>query len=495
MKKRFLTMFLALALCLGLAVPAFATDNDAAVSGTCGKSTTWSFDKATGTLTISGTGSIDYLSGGKFTFYYPWEGFKQEIRSVSIEEGVTYIGMSAFETCANLTQVSIPQSVTGVGLSAFSGTPWLENQGEFAMINGILIKYQGGAEKVAIPEGVTSINHAAFAQDKTITELAIPEGVTSLGRSAFLGCDNLAQITFPSTLREVGADCFSYTRWLENQRTAGDFILAGPVLLKYQGKGGNVAIPDGVAYVEGAAFTWSSWFPFAEDLELDTLTVPTSMCDLNADLAFSGSTPKSVIYGGSREQWSMIENTAWHDGAQVPVYCADGEDLTYTFTDVPSWFEKEVAWAAQKGITNGYGGSTTFAPTIDCTQIQILTMLWRAEDRPTSDNTAFSDLAGDYAPAANWAYDQEIIDDSFHPDSPCTRAQAVQYIWQALGKQEAKTAASFSDVAADASYADAVSWAVEKGVTKGYGGSDTFAPDRVCNRGEIVAFLYRAYNN
>ncbi|MBD5133748.1 MAG: S-layer homology domain-containing protein, partial [Clostridiales bacterium] len=61
--------------------------------------------------------------------------------------------------------------------------------------------------------------------------------------------------------------------------------------------------------------------------------------------------------------------------------------------------------------------------------------------------------------------------------------------------KKAAEEASFSDVAANASYAGAVSWAVEKGVTKGYGGSDTFAPDRVCNRGEIAAFLYRAYNN
>ena len=103
---------------------------------------------------------------------------------------------------------------------------------------------------------MTSVNITAFAGNKTITEAVIPEGVTSLGVSAFFECNNLAQITFPSTLREVGSNCFSYTRWLENQRTAGDFILAGPVLLKYQGKGGSVTIPDGVAYVEDAAFSW-----------------------------------------------------------------------------------------------------------------------------------------------------------------------------------------------------------------------------------------------
>ncbi|MDE6259696.1 MAG: S-layer homology domain-containing protein, partial [Oscillospiraceae bacterium] len=165
------------------------------------------------------------------------------------------------------------------------------------------------------------------------------------------------------------------------------------------------------------------------------------------------------------------------------------------FTDVPSWFEKEVAWAVEKGITNGYGGSSTFAPNVECPHTQILTFLWRAADKPTASVKAPITVASYYQDAVNWAYEKGLIDDSFQPDALCTRAQAVQYIWQALGKQDAKTAASFSDVDAGASYADAVSWAVEKGVTKGYGGSDTFAPDRVCNRGEIAAFLYRAYNN
>ncbi|MDE7170928.1 MAG: S-layer homology domain-containing protein [Oscillospiraceae bacterium] len=166
----------------------------------------------------------------------------------------------------------------------------------------------------------------------------------------------------------------------------------------------------------------------------------------------------------------------------------------FAFTDVPSWFEKEVAWAVEKKITNGYGGSATFAPTVGCPHTQILTFLWRAEGKPQAAKAPIT-VAAYYQDAVNWAYEKGLIDTSFNPGALCTRAQAVRYIWQALGRQEAKTAASFSDVAAGASYADAVSWAVEKGVTKGYGGSDTFAPDRVCNRGEIAAFLYRAYNN
>ena len=165
-----------------------------------------------------------------------------------------------------------------------------------------------------------------------------------------------------------------------------------------------------------------------------------------------------------------------------------------SFTDVPAgqWYADPVAWAVDKGITNGTT-PTTFSPGQDCTEIQILTFLWRAEDKPASTATVFSDLAGDYAPAANWAYEQGMIDDSFDPSAPCTRSTAVSYIWQALGEPEAE-ASSFTDVPAGASYAKAVDWAVEKGVTKGDGSEDTFAPDKVCTRGHIVTFLQRAYN-
>ncbi|MBD5098725.1 MAG: S-layer homology domain-containing protein [Clostridiales bacterium] len=166
------------------------------------------------------------------------------------------------------------------------------------------------------------------------------------------------------------------------------------------------------------------------------------------------------------------------------------------FTDTPAWCANEAQWAVEKGITNGYGGSATFAPGIQCPNTQILTFLWRAADEPDAAAEAPFTVASYYQDAVNWAYEKGLIDDSFDPDAPCTRSQAVWYIWKALGETEAAEAASFSDVDADAPYADAVSWALEKGVTTGSGdGDNTFAPDRVCTRGEIAAFLYRAYNN
>lgn len=167
---------------------------------------------------------------------------------------------------------------------------------------------------------------------------------------------------------------------------------------------------------------------------------------------------------------------------------------TVAFTDLLPWCDVEALWAAQKGITKGYGGKDKFAPGATCSQEEILTFLWRAEDKRTAQSKSPFTVASYYQDAVDWAYEKGIIGDGFTPGSACTRAQAVTYIWKARNELEAKEAASFTDVDADSPIAPAVSWAVEKGVTKGYGGADTFAPDRVCTRGEIACFLYRAYN-
>lgn len=165
------------------------------------------------------------------------------------------------------------------------------------------------------------------------------------------------------------------------------------------------------------------------------------------------------------------------------------------FTDLYSWCDKEARWAAQEGITNGYGGKSTFAPGVDCTQAQILTFLWRARGEPQAGRAPVT-TAASYQAAVNWAYEEGMTGDSFDPDAPCTRSQAVWYIWKALGEPLAGETASFTDVDAGSSYAQAVSWAAEKGVTEGSGNGDgTFAPGRVCTRGEIACFLYRAYSS
>ena len=100
-----------------------------------------------------------------------------------------------------------------------------------------------------------------------------------------------------------------------------------------------------------------------------------------------------------------------------------------------------------------------------------------------------------YAKAVAWAVENGITTgtgaDAFSPDASCTRAQAVTFLWRAAGSPEPEQMSAFTDVPADAYYAKAVAWAVENGITTGTG-AGTFSPDTTCTRAQIVTFLWRA---
>ncbi len=163
-----------------------------------------------------------------------------------------------------------------------------------------------------------------------------------------------------------------------------------------------------------------------------------------------------------------------------------------SFTDVKTgdWFAEPVQWAVSKDITNGTNAARTeFSPGRNCTHIQILTFLSRAAG---VTSTAL-DWDEEQKQVQNWARETGMIGSAFNGGASCTRAEAVNYIWQALGKESAK-AGSFTDVNPNAGYARAVDWAVANGVTNGTNKAQTeFSPNKVCDRGTIVTFLHRAY--
>ena len=113
-------------------------------------------------------------------------------------------------------------------------------------------------------------------------------------------------------------------------------------------------------------------------------------------------------------------------------------------------------------------------------------------------HAAFTDAieAAYYDEAVNWAVQQEVLDGvsdpGFAPDAPCTRAEAVGFLWKLSGRPEATGEVNFVDVPADSPYYDAVRWASETGVTNGVSETE-FRPDRICTRAEGIAFLYRYY--
>ena len=176
------------------------------------------------------------------------------------------------------------------------------------------------------------------------------------------------------------------------------------------------------------------------------------------------------------------------------------EVKTSPFQDVPTdaYYYEAVKWAQKKGITGGIGDGL-FGPNQPCTRAQIVTFLWRAAGSPEPEGTAagMTDVAAGsyYEKAVAWAIENGITtgtaDGRFAPDATCTRAQGMTFLFRA-SKASADGAPAFSDVAADAYYAEAVKWATDNGITNGTT-SSTFSPGSGCTRAQIVMFLWRLY--
>jgi uncharacterized repeat protein (TIGR02543 family) len=174
--------------------------------------------------------------------------------------------------------------------------------------------------------------------------------------------------------------------------------------------------------------------------------------------------------------------------------------LANPFADVPdgAYYHDAVLWAVGKKVTDGTT-PTTFSPAEDCTRAQVVTFLWRAmgSPEPAGKTNPFTDVSPDayYYKAVLWAVEQGITkgtsDTAFSPNEAVTRAQFVTFLWRAAKLPTAGGANPFADMTdPDAYYYQAVLWAAEKSITTGTTPT-TFNPGDVCNRGQVVTFLYR----
>ncbi|MBQ7474374.1 MAG: S-layer homology domain-containing protein [Clostridia bacterium] len=170
------------------------------------------------------------------------------------------------------------------------------------------------------------------------------------------------------------------------------------------------------------------------------------------------------------------------------------------FEDVSpeDWFCDAVVWAVERNITRGTS-DTTFSPYDGCTRGQVATFLWRAAGSPEPAGTKnpFKDVKSDeyYYKAVLWAVEKGITSgtgkNTFSPNGLCTRGQIVTFLWRASGKPTSSgTSNPFKDVKPADYFYDAVLWAVGKGVTSGTS-KTTFSPSETCTRGQVVTFLHR----
>ncbi|MCH5184876.1 MAG: leucine-rich repeat protein [Oscillospiraceae bacterium] len=271
-----------------------------AVSGECGDNLTWVLDEE-GTLTISGTGDMWSWNSSSSV---PWYSYRNDIKNITVNNGVTTIGSYAFSDCGRLTSITIPSALTSIGKRAFEYSSsltdiyisdwaaWFDVSFDDLYSNPLFyVKniYINGKRitDIIIPSGVTSIGNYAFAGYSDFTNITIPDGVTSIGDSAFEYCSGLTSITIPDSVTNIGNSAFSACSGL-----TGITIPPGVTRIRERAFYGcsdlkSITIPPGATSIDGYAFYGCSG--------LTGITIPDSVTSIGS-YAFYDCTGLTSVY-------------------------------------------------------------------------------------------------------------------------------------------------------------------------------------------------------
>ena len=270
----------------------------------------WSFDEATGTLTIWGEGAIpDYT----WNITPPWEIYDEQIKTVIIKEGITRIGNQSFQNCESLTSVTIPSSVTSIGSFAFG---WCYD-----------------LPSIIIPEGVTSIERGAFGWCFSMEEIKIPASVTSIAGGAFSGFDGIIIIDEENPVYHCVANCVIKKATKTIVASGRNFVIPTDASVARKiGDGafmqnkdyGTLVVPSNIISIGNEAF-WNCFmteviisegvefignFAFDACLALEKVYIPSSVTSISAGAFYDCEKLVSIVYCGTEDEWASITKSS-----------------------------------------------------------------------------------------------------------------------------------------------------------------------------------------
>ena len=236
----------------------------------------------------------------------PWESFRSEIQAVTIEDGVSSVGETAFSGCTEMTSVTLPKSVTTIREGAFAGCnkmthvtlpadAKLDTIGKDAFIRCTALT------SISLPKSTTTIEDRAFSNCEALTSVTLPADgkLQTIGVNAFGGCVKLKSITIPNSVTKIESGAFSSCKELT-----------------------SVTLPDNAQFtkIESGTFLYCK--------ALERITIPNHVTTIEVN-AFNGCTalasatlPKSVTTIGAsafQDCKALKDMTvAWTDTASIP---------------------------------------------------------------------------------------------------------------------------------------------------------------------------------
>ena len=312
MKKLYTLLFAVLA--------SSTISNAAIVNGTCGDNLTWSLNTDDSTLVISGTGAMY-----NYDWNSPWSGYSEDIKYVTIGEGVTTIGSTAFRDHIHMQQCSLPSTLTSIGNEAFcfcfqlinveipASCTYIDGSGAFNLvpnvvtqnesllqdcgarsINGYVEGYfvyadsskkslracsSAASGEIILDDAIWRIEYMAFAECRDITYIHFGRHLKSIGEWALNGCIGLEGFQFGEELEKIGSaafgNCFGlkYVYFPNSLVSVGDFAI------------GNCPVLRTIHLGNSLSSIGSQFFDYCPSIDTIYATMPTPPVLDNTDFA------------------------------------------------------------------------------------------------------------------------------------------------------------------------------------------------------------------
>lgn len=463
-----------------------------------------------------------------------------KLERLVIPDSVTAIGKSAFENCAALKRITLPKSITKLEALTFSGCASLA--------------------EITLPDGLKALGEKVFSGCAALKSVKIPAEVTVIPTEAFSGCSSLESITIPKNVSHINERAFdgctalkkvdylgSDTDWSQVTKETGNNVLDNAeksfTRTDHEHKYTDTVIPPtctergctvhlcacgdkredsytpplGHSYRDGICVRCGILDPNGDTQHkhdfIPSVTKPTCLTEGFTTYACSCGECYTKDYVSAVGHKTQLQNakaagcmTGGYTGDEVCTFCGKvfkQGSVIFALGHDPQPARVKAPTCNESGYTGDLicmrcGDMTQIGKTVAAAGHKFFGGVCSvcgakgAEAVPEFDDVKPGAF---YFDAVQWAVKNGITNgtgkNTFSPNSVCSRYQIVMFLWRAAGQPEAKAAVSFADVKPGDIFYEAVQWAVERGITKGTS-STSFSPFAPCTRGQIVTFLYRS---